>query len=123
MSNIENGKIIARIAAIVGIIFAFVEIGAEAISIVSDLIWYGTIYDFWMFVYIAMAIIAIIFGFLILTRFIPMVDEDTQTAGIYILIFGLIGSIGVWSYVGWAVGTLYVIAAILILIESSGGGA
>lgn len=122
MSNIENGKIIAKIAAIVGIIFAFVEIAFEAIDIVSDLIGYGTIYNILGFAWIAMAIVAIIFGFLILTRFIPMADEDPQTAGIYILIFGLIGSIGVWSYVGWAVGTLYVIAAILLLIESSGGG-
>jgi len=121
MSNIETGKTIARIAAIIGIIFAFVEIGFEAIDIVSDIIWYGTIYYIWSFAWIAMAIIAIIFGFLILTRFIPMADKDAKTAGIYILILGLIGSIGVWSFVGWAVGTLYVVAAILLLIEPSGG--
>ena len=121
LSNLETGKIISKIAAIIGIIFAFVEIAIEAFSVILDLIQYQTIYNFWSFFWIAFAVIAIIFGFLILMRFIPMADENPQTAGIYILILGLIGSVGVVFPVGFAVGALYVIGAILLLVESGGG--
>jgi len=39
----------------------------------------------------------VVFSFVASVYCIPLADEDARRAGIYILIFGLIGSIGAWT--------------------------
>ena len=93
MSVLNSGKALAKIAAVIGIVFGLIEIGVEAVEVIRDLIWHQSV-NVWGFIWFGTGAVAVVFSFVVLVYCIPLADEDARRAGIYILIFGLIGSIG-----------------------------
>ena len=121
MGNIDTARILTRIGAFFIIIGGFVEIGESAVYFIFDLMFYATL-SIGSLLSLVGGIVAIILGFLILFMFMKMIGENNINAGIFILIFGLIGGIFAW-YIGWIGGILCLVAAILLFIEGSGQGA
>ena len=124
MDNIDVGKLLTRIGALLIIIAGVVQIGEYAIYVVNDLINYGGIY-FWPAFGVVSGVIAVIFGFLIFFIFLRMVDTNRINAAIIILIFGIIGAVFAyeWGIIGGPGAVLCLVGAILFFIESEGGGA
>ena len=125
METYDVGKILARIGSIIVILAGFVQIGEWSIYVVQDLINYpGRIYIWPIFVVVAGAI-AVVFGFLLLFLFLPMVDKNRTMGAILILIFSIVGAVFAfeWGIIGGVGAVLCLVAAILFFIEAEGGGA
>ncbi len=99
MSMMEYVKPLTYYGAIIAIIVGFVEIVFAIFS--------------WNFISIALAIIAIISGFLVFSRYYPLLDEVTRDTAIWLIIFGILS----WSAIG---GILIFIAGLLLIIEKEG---
>jgi hypothetical protein len=107
------------------IIAGFVQIGEWSIYVVGDLINYpGQIYIWPIFVVVA-GVIAVVFGFLLLFFFLPMVDKNRVMGAVLILIFAIVGAVFAfeWGIIGGVGAVLCLVAAILFFIEAEGGGA
>ncbi|MFW9831420.1 MAG: hypothetical protein ACFFD8_06565 [Candidatus Thorarchaeota archaeon] len=63
----------------------------------------------------SLAIVAVVFGFLVLFYCVPRVDRDRQAAALYFIIFGVIAAIGAYL-IG---GVLILVAGILIAVEQA----
>ncbi|MFW9830972.1 MAG: hypothetical protein ACFFD8_04295 [Candidatus Thorarchaeota archaeon] len=121
MGNIDTAKILTRVGALIILLGGFVEIGENVLYIIMDLINYGSL---WLTGFINMAggIVAVVLGFLILLLFYPMIDTNRINAGIFILVFGLIG--GIWGFwFGWVGSILCLVAGILLFVEGTEEGA
>ncbi len=63
----------------------------------------------------SLAIVAVVFGFVVLLYCVPRIDRDRQAAALYFIIFGVIAAIG--SYlIG---GVLIFVAGILMAVEQA----
>lgn len=112
MALIDTANILAKAGSIVCIILGvlaavlnglvmYEEFGGPHGIATETVLWFS------------LAIIAVIFGFIILFYCVPKIDQDRQAAAIYFIIFGVIAAIG--SYlVG---GALIFVAGILIAVE------
>ncbi|MFX1342966.1 MAG: hypothetical protein ACFFAL_09780 [Promethearchaeota archaeon] len=114
MSNVDTAKTLTRVGAILLIISGFIQLGENILLVVLELL-SGYLYRGFL-VNIGLGIVTIIFGFLILFVFYPMIDTNRTNAGIFIMIFGVIALIGGW-WLGWVGSILCLVASILILIE------
>ncbi len=99
MSMMQYVKPLTYYGAIIAIVVGFVEI---VFSIFS-----------WAFITIVLAIIAIISGFLVFSRYYPLLDKAPRDTAIWLLIFGILS----WSAIG---GILIFIAGLLLIIEKEG---
>lgn len=99
MSMMQYVKPLTYYGAIIAIVVGFVEI---VFSIFS-----------WDFIRIVLAIIAIISGFLVFSRYYPLLDKAPRDTAIWLLIFGILS----WSAIG---GILIFIAGLLLIIEKEG---
>ena len=114
MALVDTAKILAKAGAIVCIILGvlaavlnglvmYEELGGRQGIAVETILWFS------------LAIVAVVFGFLILFYFVPRIDRDRQAAALYFIIFGVIAAIG--SYlVG---GVLIFVAGILLAVEQA----
>lgn len=118
MGNIDTARILTRIGAFFIIIGGFIEIGESTLYIVLDFLQYATLYLGGLISLVG-GIVSVVLGFLILFIFLKMIGENNINAGIFILIFGLVGGIWGW-WIGWIGGILCLVAAILLFIEGSG---
>ena len=96
MSTMEYVKPLTYYGAIIAIIVGFVEIVFAIFS--------------WSFITIILAIIAIISGFLVFSRYYPLIDKAPRDTAIWLIIFGILS----WSAIG---GILIFIAGLLIILE------
>lgn len=96
MSTMEYVKPLAYYGAIIAIIVGFVEIVFAIFS--------------WSFITIILAIIAIVSGFLVFTRYYPLIDKAPRDTAIWLIIFGILSG----SAIG---GILILIAGLLIVLE------
>ncbi|MFW9934892.1 MAG: hypothetical protein ACFFDU_05240 [Candidatus Thorarchaeota archaeon] len=124
MDNMDIGKLLTRIGAILIIIAGFVQIGEYAFYNVLDLLNYGQLYIYPLATLIA-GVVAVIFGFLVLFFYLRMVDQNRINAAILILIFSIIGAVFAfeWGVIGGPGAVLCLVGAILFFIESETGGA
>ncbi|MFX1576196.1 MAG: hypothetical protein ACFFCF_03380 [Promethearchaeota archaeon] len=124
MDNMDIGKLLTRIGAILIIIAGFVQIGEYAFYNVLDLLNYGQLYIYPMATLIA-GVVAVIFGFLVLFFYLRMVDQNRINAAILILIFSIIGAVFAfeWGIIGGPGAVLCLVGAILFFIEPETGGA
>ncbi len=124
METYDVGKILARIGSILVILAGFVQIGEWTIWVIGDLINYGQVYFWPLFVLIA-GVIAVVFGFLLLFLFVPMVDKNRVMGAVLILIFSIVGAVFAfdWAIIGGVGAVLCLVAVILFFIEAEGGGA
>jgi hypothetical protein len=125
METYDVGKILARIGSILIIIAGFVQIGEYAIYVVGDLINYpGQFYVIPVLILVA-GVIAVVFGFLLLFFFLPMVDKNRVMGAVLILIFAIVGAVFAfeWAIIGGVGAVLCLVAAILFFIEAESGGA
>lgn len=124
METYDVGKILARVGSILVILAGFVQIGEWAIYVVGDIINYGQVY-FWPIFVVVAGVIAVIFGFLLLFFFLPMVDKNRVMGAVLILIFAIVGAVFAfeWAIIGGVGAVLCLVAAILFFIEAEGGGA
>lgn len=110
----DTAKILAKAGAIVSIVLGFLAV------VLNGLV----LYDEWggphgiateSVVWFSLAIMAVVFGFLVLFYCVPRMDRDRQAAALYLIIFGVIAAIG--SYlVG---GVLIFVAGILVAVEQA----
>ncbi len=125
LETYDVGKILARIGSILVILAGFVQLGEWAIYVVGDLINYpGQIY-IWPILVVVAGAIAVVFGFLLLFLFLPMVDKNRVMGAVLILIFSIVGAVFAfeWAIIGGVGAVLCLVAAILFFIEAEGGGA
>lgn len=125
METFDVGKLLVRIGSILVILAGFVQIGEYAIYVVGDLINYpGQFYIVPVLILVA-GVIAVVFGFLLLFFFIPMVDKNRVMGAVLILIFAIVGAVFAfeWAIIGGVGAVLCLVAAILFFIESESGGA
>lgn len=99
MSMMQYVKPLTYYGAIIAIVVGFVEI---VFSIFS-----------WSFITIVLAILAIISGFLVFSRYYPLLDKASRDTAIWLIIFGILS----WSAIG---GILIFIAGLLLIIEKEG---
>lgn len=125
MDNVQTGKLLTRIGAILIIVAGFVQIGEYAFYNIMDLLNYGQLYIVPMATLIA-GVIAVVFGFMLLMFFLRMVDsKDQTTAAILIIVFGIIGAVFAfeWAIIGAPGAILCLVGAILFFVEAEDGGA
>jgi hypothetical protein len=96
MSMIEYVKPLTYYGAIIAIIVGFVEIVFAFFS--------------WSAITIVLAVLAIVSGFLVFTRYYPLLDKEPRETAIWLIIFGILS----WSAIG---GILIFIAGLLLIIE------
>lgn len=125
METYDVGKILARIGSILIIIAGFVQIGEYAIYVVGDLINYPGQFYIVPVLILAAGVIAVVFGFLLLFFFLPMVDKNRIMGAVLILIFAIVGAVFAfeWAIIGGVGAVLCLVAAILFFIEAESGGA
>ncbi|MFX1300056.1 MAG: hypothetical protein ACFFAL_00715 [Promethearchaeota archaeon] len=92
----EYVKPLAYYGAIIAIIVGFVEIVFAIFSL--------------SFITIILAIIAIVSGFLVFSRYYPLIDKAPRDTAIWLIIFGILSG----SAIG---GILILIAGLLIVLE------
>lgn len=124
METFDIGKILTRIGALLIIIAGFVQIGEYAIYVMLDLQQYGYTGP-WMIIFLSGGIIAVIFGFLLLFLFLPIVDRNRVMGAVLVLIFAIVGAVFAleWAIIGGVGAVLCLVGAILFFIESESGGA
>ncbi|MFX1510160.1 MAG: hypothetical protein ACFFBR_07660 [Promethearchaeota archaeon] len=114
MALIDTAKILAKAGSIVCIVLGILagvlnglvmyeEFGGRHGIAVETILWFS------------LAIVAVVFGFIILFYCVPRIDQDRQAAALYFIIFGVVAAIG--SYlVG---GVLIFVAGILVAVEQA----
>ena len=110
----DTAKILAKAGSIVCIVLGFLAVVLNGLVIyeefsgrhgiaVESVLWFS------------LAIVAVVFGFIILFYCVPRMDRDQQASALYFIIFGVIAAIG--SYlVG---GVLVFVAGILVAVEQA----
>jgi len=114
LAFIDTAKILAKAGSIVCIVFGFLAIALNGLVMYEE---FGGRHGiapetvFWF----SLAIIAVVFGFIILFYCVPRIDQDQQAAAIYLIIFGMLAAVG--SYlIG---GVLVFVAGILVAVEQA----
>ncbi|MFX1577757.1 MAG: hypothetical protein ACFFCF_11385, partial [Promethearchaeota archaeon] len=93
MALIDTATVLARAGSIVCIILGILaavlnglvmydEFGGQHGIAIETVLWFS------------LAIVAVVFGFLILFYYVPRIDQDRQAAALYLIIFGVIAAIG-----------------------------
>lgn len=114
MALVDTAKILARAGSIVCIILGFLA------TVLNGLVMYGELggphgIAVESVLWFSLAIVAVVFGFIVLFYCVPRIDKDHQAAALYFIIFGVIAAIG--SYlVG---GVLIFVAGILVAVEQA----
>ena len=124
METYDVGKILARVGSILVILAGFVQIGEWTMWTIGDIISYGQVYPWPIFV-LSAGVVAVVIGFLLLFLFLPMVDKNRINGAILILILSIVGAVFAfeWAIIGGVGAVLCLVAAILFFIEPEGGGA
>ncbi len=124
METYDVAKILARVGSILVIIAGFVQLGEWTMWVIGDIISYGQVYPWPIFV-LSAGVVAVVFGFLLLFFFLPMVDKNRVMGAVLILIFSIVGAVFAfqWAIIGGVGAVLCLVAAILFFIEAEGGGA
>jgi hypothetical protein len=124
METFDIAKLLTRIGAILVIIAGFVQIGEWTVWVIGDLINYGQVYLWPVFVLVA-GVVAVVMGFLVLLIFLRMVDKNRINAAILIIIFSIVGAGFAfdWAIIGGPGAVLCLVGGILFFIEPEVGGA
>ena len=99
MSLTQYVKPLTYYGAIIAIIVGFVEIVFSVFT--------------WNFISAALGVLAVVAGFLVYTRYYPLLDKAPSGTAIWLIIFGILS----WSAIG---GILIFIAGLFLLIEKEG---
>ena len=113
MTMMDTAKLLTKIGAILCIVLGFVSIALNGVSIALSFGWYMGFGIVWSIIPIAFSVMSLIIGFIVYTKYLPAMDEDPHTTGIYLIILGILAALGAW-YIG---GVLILVAGILILVE------
>ena len=126
MEMFDVGKLLTRIGILFLLIAGIVQTALGGYWTGSDLIQYGQAYPGPIMV-LAGGIVSIIFAILLFVVFLPMADKNKMTAGILIIVFGIIAAVFSFEdpaiYIGIPGAILCLIGAILFMVESESGGA
>lgn len=114
MALIDTAKILAKAGSIVCIVLGFLAVVLNGLVLYEEFIGrHGIAVE--SILGFSLAIVAVVFGFIILFYCVPRIDRDRQAAALYLIIFGVIAAIG--SYlIG---GVLIFVAGILIAVEQA----
>ncbi len=114
MALIDTAKILAKAGSIVCIVLGFLAVVMNGLVLYEEFIGrHGIAVE--SILGFSLAIVAVVFGFIILFYCMPRIDRDHQAAALYLIIFGVIAAIG--SYlIG---GVLIFVAGILIAVEQA----
>jgi hypothetical protein len=124
METFDVGKLLTRIGILLIFIAGIVQAAEWAYWNISDLISYGQLYP-WPILYLAAGIVAIVFAILLFIVFLPMADKNPTNAGVFIIVFGIIGAVFAfdWAVIGAPGAILCLVGAILFMVEAESGGA
>jgi pheromone shutdown protein TraB len=114
MALIDTAKILAKAGSIVCIVLGFLAVILNGLVMYEE---FGGRHGIAgeTVLWFSLAIVAVIFGFILLFYSVPRIDRDQQAAAIYLIIFGVIAAIG--SYlIG---GVLIFVAGILVAVEQA----
>ncbi|MFX1566495.1 MAG: hypothetical protein ACFFCH_10935 [Promethearchaeota archaeon] len=114
MALIDTAKILAKAGSIVCIILGFLAAVLTGLVVYDELGGrHGIAIE--SILGLSLAIVAVVFGFIILFYCVPRIDRDRQAAAIYFIIFGVIAAIGSY-FIG---GVLIFVAGILVAVEQA----
>jgi hypothetical protein len=114
MALLDTAKILAKAGSIVCIVLGILAAVLNGLMIYEEFAGHHGI-AVESVLWFSLAIVAIVFGFIVLLYCIPRTDSDQQAAALYFIIFGVIAAIG--SYlVG---GILIFVAGILVAVEQA----
>jgi pheromone shutdown protein TraB len=114
MALLDTAKILAKAGSIVCIVLGILAAVLNGLMIYEEFAGHHGI-AVESVLWFSLAIVAIVFGFIVLLYCIPRTDSDQQAAALYFIIFGVIAAIG--SYlVG---GVLIFVAGILVAVEQA----